>query len=174
MSKKRQRDPATIDTQLVEIYDDLANESEDIRLKAAHSLLSKVSPEDTPTKERLLEILTRLIRGLCSPRKAARLGFSVALTEFLVQTQGKPEKDLPAQLDVQEVIEILKKQTVAGGNVSGNVLLPFPNASVANGTLQRNSRTTTWDVSSARKQSSSLEYPSIPVSALTHGHKSWI
>ena len=123
MSRKRRRDPANIDTQLVEIYDDLANEDEDIRLKAASSLLFKASPENAPTKDQLLEILTRLIRGLCSARKAARLGFSVALTEFLVQTQGNPAENVSPQLDMQEVIETLKKQTAAVGDVSGNVIL---------------------------------------------------
>ena len=123
MSRKRQRDPANVDTQLVEIYDDLANEDEDIRLKAASSLLFKVSPDNAPTKDQLLKILTRLIRGLCSARKAARLGFSVALTELLVQTQGNPGEHVSPQLDLQEVIETLKKQTAAVGDVSGNVIL---------------------------------------------------
>jgi DNA polymerase phi len=130
MSKKRRRDPSTIDTQLVEIYEDLANESEVIRLKAAASLLSKFSPANSPTKDQILGVLTRLVRGLCSSRKAARLGFSIALTEFLVQTHGRPEKDVQPQLDSQEVIETLKKQTIAQGDSSGNVLFDFLSTSV--------------------------------------------
>lgn len=122
MSKKRRRESASIDTQLVEIYEDLANENEEIRLKAASSLLAKVSPEKSPSREQLSEILTRLTRGLCSGRKAARLGFSVALTEYLVQTRGS---DGAPQLDVQEVIDVLKKQTVAVGDASGNACLTF-------------------------------------------------
>lgn len=123
MSKKRRRDPSTIDTQLVEIYEDLANEREVIRLKAAACLLSKFSPVNSPTQDQILGVLTRLIRGLCSPRKAARLGFSIALTEFLVQTHGRPENDVQPQLDTQEVIDTLKKQTIAQGDASGNVCL---------------------------------------------------
>ena len=121
MSRKRLRDPATIDTELVEIYEDLANEREDIRLKAARSLLSKVSPEKSPTRERLVEILTRLVRGLCSARKAARVGFSVALTEFLVQLQGNGVDDRVSHLDIREVLEILQKQTVTVGDNTGTV-----------------------------------------------------
>lgn len=121
MSKKRRRDTATVDTQLVEIYEDLANESEEIRLKAAGSLLSKVSSENPLSKDGLLEYLTRLIRGLCSSRKAARLGFSVALTELLVQILGRPQKEVPSQLGVEEFIDLLKNLTVAAGKVSGNV-----------------------------------------------------
>jgi len=125
MSKKRHWDPSTIDTRLVEIYEDLTNESEVMRLKAAASLLSKFSPEKSPTKDQILGVLTRLIRGLCSSRKAARLGFSIALTEFLVQTHGRPEKDVQPQLDTEEAIETLKKETIAQGDASGNVLLAF-------------------------------------------------
>ncbi|KAL8953109.1 MAG: hypothetical protein Q9183_007348 [Haloplaca sp. 2 TL-2023] len=61
------------------------------------------------------------MRGLCSGRKAARLGFSVALTEFLSQRWG--EGNLPSSeqenLEVTALIEILKKQTEVTGNVSG-------------------------------------------------------
>lgn len=130
MSKKRRRDLSTVDTQLVEIYEDLANESEVIRLKAAASLLSKFSLAKSPTKDQILGVLTRLIRGLCSSRKAARLGFSIALTEFLVQTHARPDKDVQSQLDTQEVIETLKKQTVALGDASGNVFVSLLGSSV--------------------------------------------
>lgn len=122
MSKKRRRDPGSIDTQLVEIYEDLANESEEIRLKAAHSLLRKVSGETSPSKEKLTEILVRLVRGLCSGRKAARLGFSIAFTEFLVQVVSRDGQIAPEALDFSEIFNVLQQQTDIGSNVSGQVL----------------------------------------------------
>lgn len=122
MSNKRRRDAASIDTQLIEIYEDLANENEEIRLKAAQSLLRKASIESSPSKEELTKVLTRLIRGLCSGRKAARLGFSIAFTELIAQHLGINEQTTPGQLDFLEVVDILIKQTDISGNVSGQVL----------------------------------------------------
>ena len=120
MSKKRRRDPASIDTQLIEIYEDLANENEEIRLKAAHALLHKISAYSTPPKEILTEILVRLTKGLCSGRKAARLGFSIALTEFIAQVLDHDGKD--ENLAFSDVFNILQKHTDIGGNVSGQVI----------------------------------------------------
>lgn len=117
MSKKRHREIPAIQIQLIEIYDDLANPDEEIRLRAAQNLLLKV---DSYTSEQLHEILRRLIRGLCSGRKAARLGFSVALTELLVQLFG-PKAANTSLASVSDVIETLDKQTCVGGNVSGQV-----------------------------------------------------
>lgn len=121
MSKKRRRDPSSIDTQLVEIYEDLANKSEEIRLKAAQSLLRNISVDTSPSKERLTEILVRLVRGLCSGRKAARLGFSIAFTEFLVQLLGRDVQNVPERLDFWDVLNVLQKRTDIGGSVSGQV-----------------------------------------------------
>lgn len=122
MSKKRRREQSNADTQLVEVYEDLANENEEVRLKAAQSLLSRFSPENSPANEEVLKTLKRLIRGLCSGRKAARLGFSVALTELLVQLLGPVKKDAPSLgLSIAELIDLLKEQTSIGGNVSGQV-----------------------------------------------------
>ena len=123
MSKKRRRDPTTIDGQLVEIYEDLAHEDEDIRIKAAETLLSKLASEQHASKTQLrADVLTRLIRGLCSGRKAARLGFSVAFTEFLVQLQAEAKNDAHARVDIQDVIDALIQHSTAGGNVSGQVV----------------------------------------------------
>lgn len=106
----------------MEIYEDLANVEEEVRLKAAHSLLSKIAPEAGLASEQYHEILRRLIRGLCSGRKAARLGFSVALTEFLIQLLN-PNASYPSSpFTIPEVIEVLKKETYVVGNVSGQVL----------------------------------------------------
>ncbi|MCJ1405050.1 DNA-directed DNA polymerase [Xylographa trunciseda] len=118
MSLKRRREPVSVDAQAIEIYEDLANENEEVRLKAAHTLLTRVSPEKSPSIEVLQKILRRLLRGLSSSRKAARLGFSVALTEFLRQHCTSDPAERPV-LEVTAVIGVLEEQTRASAGVSG-------------------------------------------------------
>jgi len=120
-SKKRRREQPAVDTQLVEIYEDLASVDENIRLKACHTLLIKSISEGTANGDQLNEILRRLCRGLCSGRKAARLGFSVALTEFLTELLGPKGKKVPGFHSLPELIHTLRKQTHISGNVSGQV-----------------------------------------------------
>lgn len=119
MASKRRRDVGTPDTQLIEIYEDLANENEEIRLRAAHTLLSKFSVPSSSSPQKLRTIVQRLFRGLCSSRKAVRLGFSVALTEFLAQIFQYPVEE--TGLSHKDILEILDKQTVADGSTSGQV-----------------------------------------------------
>ena len=121
MSKKRPRERSTVDTHLVEIYEDLASEDEKILLKAAHSLLTEFVHQEKASGEQLNEILRRLIRGLCSSRKAARLGFSVALTEFLVELFGHNHKHVEGFQNMTELLETLKVQTHVTGSLSGQV-----------------------------------------------------
>ena len=123
MSRKRRREQPSVDVQAVEIYEDLANESEEIRLKAAQALLSRISNEKSPSHGELDKILKRLFRGLCSGRKAARLGFSVALTEFLLQHAEPTQSsdDGLAHLTMVEIVDVLEKQTHLGGSVAGQV-----------------------------------------------------
>jgi DNA polymerase phi len=120
-SKKRPREVKATDTQLIEIYDDLANEDEEIRLKAAYALLSQFSASAT-TIEQHKTILKRLFRGLCSGRKAARLGFSVALTEFLSQVFLPYIDD--HKIEASEIIDLLESQTAVESKTSGQVSLP--------------------------------------------------
>lgn len=130
MSKKRRRDQPAVDTQLVEIYEDLANVDENIRLKAAQALLTNFVANGKSTGEQLNEIVRRLLRGLCSGRKAARLGFSVVLTELLTELLGQSGKSVPGVQNISELVETLKKQSQVSSNVSGQVcsskLGPFP------------------------------------------------
>ncbi|MCJ1473397.1 DNA-directed DNA polymerase, partial [Lambiella insularis] len=118
MSKKRRRESSGVDTEVVEIYEDLANEDEEVRLRAAKALLSRVLPDNNPSNEELEKILKRLFRGLCSSRKAARLGFSVALTEFLVQGSARCQASDQAQ-DISAIIDTLEAQTRIPVHVSG-------------------------------------------------------
>ncbi|KAL8999208.1 MAG: hypothetical protein Q9169_001873 [Polycauliona sp. 2 TL-2023] len=118
MSKKRPYEHSTFDTQLVEIYDDLANDKENIRLKAAGAFSIKFSAENSPSSEQLSKALRRLIRGLCSSRNAARLGFSTALTEFLSQQSANTDSTHEF-LQVSRLIDVLVKQTKVAGKVAG-------------------------------------------------------
>jgi len=114
MSKKRAREVSDFHVALVEIWEDLAHEDEEIRLKAAHTLLVKFVP--SATSDQIKTILTRLFRGLCSSRKAARLGFSIALAETLRSLQNSEKV-----CSYSEVLDILEKQTTSEGGVSGQV-----------------------------------------------------
>ena len=120
MSKKRSREQASVDTELVEIFEDLSSSSEKIRLKAAQSLCAKVTPDNTG------KILNRLIRGLCSGRKVARPGFAIALTEFLAQGAGDGSNE---HSDVLAIVRSLEEQTEigtkAGGQVNGMLRMNF-------------------------------------------------
>lgn len=121
MSKKRGREQPAINTQLVEIYEDLANVDENIRLKAAQALLTNFVADGKSTGEQLNEIVRRLLRGLCSGRKAARLGFSVVLTELLIELLGPSGRSVAGFQNVLELIETLKNQSQVSSNVSGQV-----------------------------------------------------
>ncbi|KAL8818542.1 MAG: hypothetical protein Q9223_002845 [Gallowayella weberi] len=118
MSRKRHREQPNIDTQLVEIYDDLANEREAIRFAAVRAFLTKFAPGNSPSNEQLSEAVRRLVRGLCSGRKAARIGFSIALTEFLSQRWGN-NCNKAGTLQIPDLIDVLIRQTEATGNISG-------------------------------------------------------
>ena len=100
MVKKRRRETPNTNETLIEIYDDLANLNEGIRLKAVHSLITIFVCSPQANVGQLNEIFTRLVRGLCSGRKAARIGFSVALTSFL--------SELPRENSIHALESFLK------------------------------------------------------------------
>lgn len=72
----------------MDLYDDLASNNEEIRIKAAESLVNKILlAERSGNPEKGTDLpyaLNRLVKGLSSGRESARLGFSVALTEVIV------------------------------------------------------------------------------------------
>ncbi|KIX95770.1 uncharacterized protein Z520_08478 [Fonsecaea multimorphosa CBS 102226] len=116
MSKKRKRE---VDVELVKVYEDLADEQENVRLAAAHTLLSKIYKPGITSHEQTKTILTRLFRGLCSSRKSARLGFSVALTELLSQLAAAPDVSPESHVSVSAVIDLLEAQTLPEKGTSG-------------------------------------------------------
>lgn len=87
------------DIKLAAIYEGLAHELRDTRLDAAKQLLLELSPIHEISSECLERVLNRLVRGLCSSRKAAQFGFFVALTELLRQIYNTDrEKNLSCHL----------------------------------------------------------------------------
>ncbi|KAI9738759.1 MAG: DNA-directed DNA polymerase [Cirrosporium novae-zelandiae] len=119
MTKKRRREIASVDTKLVEIYEDLSNEALDIRQKAALALISRFTEDQNPTTGEAEKAITRLFRGLCSGRKAARLGFSVALTELL-STLLRQDEPTGIDINVEHILNIWKNVTARPpGSASG-------------------------------------------------------
>ena len=115
-TKKRRRESRTVDTELIEIYEDLANESEETRLEAAKNLLTKLP---SLSSEQRYKVLGRLFRGLCSGRKAARLGFSVAVTEVLAQLTRT--SDRPVNVENLAFLVALEEETIQPPGLSSSV-----------------------------------------------------
>lgn len=114
-SKKRRRESYNVDVRQVEIFEDLASEKDEVRLKAAHELVSRFTPESKPTEDQIRKALQRLFRGLCSGRKAARIGFSIALTEVLSQVFAPNHE---SGMKVSDVIQVFLSGTTVSGNTS--------------------------------------------------------
>ena len=123
MARKRPREISDAREKLIEIYDDLANLDESVRFRAACSLITTFAVSPKANAKQLDEILKRLVRGLCSSRKAARLGFSVALTAFLVELR----RDLPPGTDplfhASSLLDVLGTQTDVANAASAHVSL---------------------------------------------------
>ncbi|CAA9957360.1 dna polymerase protein [Pyrenophora teres f. maculata] len=117
---KRHRPSMQDKVKLSKLYADLAAEEDDVRLEAAKQIIVTFSPESEPAAKDVEEALVRLIKGLCSQRKAARVGFSLTLTELLRQVFGdKTHKMQNLELDVASVIKMVEEKTKAKGNVPG-------------------------------------------------------
>ena len=109
-------------SKLAKLYEDLAAESDEVRFEAAKQLIVKFSPESKPAAKDVETALIRLIKGLCSQRKAARVGFSLTLTELLRQLFAVKQNAIEgSQLDVAAVIKMVEEKTKAKGNVPGKV-----------------------------------------------------
>ena len=120
-TKKRSREPFNVDVRLVEIYEDLASEKDEVRLKAAHELVSQFTPDKKPSDEHVKKILQKLFRGLCSSRKAARVGFSIALTEALAQVFAAENSSYSSGTGAVDILNIWESQSNASGSETGQV-----------------------------------------------------
>jgi len=119
---KRRRQMKEEKLKLSKLYEDLAAESDDVRITAAKQLIVRFSPESAPAAGEIKVALDRLITGLCSQRKAARVGFSLTLTEMLRQLFGQDTSAVEgANLDVGSIIKMVEEKTKVEGNVPGRV-----------------------------------------------------
>ncbi|KAE9972881.1 hypothetical protein BLS_003830 [Venturia inaequalis] len=109
--QKRRRQYSEQDQKLAKIYNELADERNDVRIKAAKDFVTEFAAEKNPDGESLEKAFTRLIRGLCSGRKAARFGFFIALSELLRQSYagGVPLNGLGHVGKLLEQINLLTK-----------------------------------------------------------------
>ncbi|KAB8346321.1 hypothetical protein FH972_023365 [Carpinus fangiana] len=146
--KKKQRVYTSSDAELAKYYEDLASELNDLRIKAATDLIKNVQARleddhrETETASALQtqrKIYVRLIRGLCSSRKAARMGFSIALTELFRIALKLASIDA-----IQKAISLVEEYTQADGGASSQEKrdhalgrLSGYSAILRSGTLQR-------------------------------------
>jgi DNA polymerase phi len=120
--QKRRRQYTEEDSKQAELYENLASEIKDVRMKAAKDLTVKFSPENMPSAEAAQKALIRLVRGLCSNRKAARFGFFVALTEILRQLYNSGGETVShSELGIDGVIDLVIERTQPEAKVSGQV-----------------------------------------------------
>ncbi|KAK4991875.1 DNA-directed DNA polymerase [Elasticomyces elasticus] len=122
--RKRRKETSETDAQLRKIYDELANEVSEVRLKAAKRLILLLFSEHEADPETIDKVLVRLIRGLCSSRKGARFGFSVALTETLRNLySGQKEGRSLTKSDLGELIDRVTSLTEPEGSASSQAVL---------------------------------------------------
>jgi DNA polymerase phi len=119
-TKKRQRQYTEQDQKLAKIYSDLADERTNVRIRAAKDYVAEFAPEREPSGELIEKSLTRLIRGLCSGRKAARPGFFIALSELLRQFYHS-EVSLSGVPELSKLIVKIDELTELDGSVDGPV-----------------------------------------------------
>jgi len=117
---KRHQSYSEADFALGKVFENLADDVRATRLHASQQLLSIISTSDG-TKSR--KILTRLIRGLCSNRKAARLGFVITLTEVLAIVCGSHEVVGSSEIDLSDVLDEVGNLTVLDSKSSNQVTM---------------------------------------------------
>jgi DNA polymerase phi len=107
----------------VSLYEQLSSEDPSERLQAADEIVSSLFSKDALVSEVTLlrHLERRLMRGLASGRKGARLGFSIVLTEILRQLFGEPALSQSSYtgLTFEKLLAILKDKTKPFGDLSG-------------------------------------------------------
>lgn len=107
------------DDLLARIYEQLADDLPTVRIKAAGDLLRYVTVNTQQQNDLLDRVQSRLVRGLCSGRKVARLGFSIALTEIFCRrfdsTSSLPDSTVSLEATISNVDDL----TTPNGKVGG-------------------------------------------------------
>lgn len=118
-SRKRRLEYGKEHAKLAKLYDELADNAHGVRLKAATELIRSLSQDDKDRAEHVSAATTRLMKGLCSSRKAARIGFSVALAEVLRLAFDYRPDSFQADDFVRDLINKAVALTQCEGNASG-------------------------------------------------------
>jgi DNA polymerase phi len=122
-SRKRRLDYSQADAQLAKIYNDLADDVQAVRIKAAGEVIRNLSANSDHQVERIEKAIARLIKGLCSGRKAARLGFSIALSEVLRLALDLKASGITLKSITAKVAEFTTAHVTAGGQERRDHLL---------------------------------------------------
>jgi DNA polymerase phi len=122
-SRKRRLDYSQADAQLAKIYNDLADDVQAVRIKAAGEVIRNLSANSDLQVERIEKAIARLIKGLCSGRKAARLGFSIALSEVLRLALDLKASGITLKSITAKVAEFTTAHVTAGGQERRDHLL---------------------------------------------------
>jgi hypothetical protein len=132
MSRKRERqdDPGAVarppkqrrqlteqDRNRASVYEQLADEKHETRIQAAKKLLDEFAPEKDPDTEKLKDVITRLAKGLCSGRKAARAGYFVALSELLRQCCTSHDLYTEVIGSTKDFLQLINKLTKPDRNI---------------------------------------------------------
>jgi exonuclease V gamma subunit len=137
---KRRRQYTEEDAKLAVLFGDLSSETEGVRMNAAKEVVKKFLPQNDPAAQAVDRAIIRLIRGLCSNRKAARLGFGIALTEILHQLFGPGSTPLEGlEVSAENVVDLVIERTKPDASAAGQVssLLFESRDSKANATQER-------------------------------------
>lgn len=122
-SRKRRLDYSQADAQLAKIYNDLADDVQAVRIKAAGEVIRNLSANSDHQVERIEKAIARLIKGLCSGRKAARLGFSIALSEVLRLALDLKASNITLKSLTAKIAEFTTAHVTAGGQERRDYLL---------------------------------------------------
>lgn len=122
-SRKRRLDYSQADAQLAKIYNDLADDVQAVRIKAAGEVIRNLSVKSDHQIERIEKAIARLIKGLCSGRKAARLGFSIALSEVLRLALDLKDSGITLAKLTAKIAEFTTAHVTAGGQERRDYLL---------------------------------------------------
>jgi hypothetical protein len=156
---KRAKHYSEEDAALAKTFEDLANEAKEVRIAAAADLVKRLAPSSSPSNDLLLKILTRLVKGLCSGRKAARFGFFVALTECLRQLYGAEKAHYSElKMGLNDFVDIMTRHTTPEGKPAAQVALNPAKNTRCKLNLDRNDETIYSGESLATKLSFSLLY----------------
>jgi len=118
-SRKRRLANSESDTHLAKCFNDLSDEVKSVRIKAAAAIVRLLSAVESSSLDRAL---SRLIRGLCSGRKAARSGFFIAFAEVLAVTVGsRPQSTSDVDFSVPALVERIQSLTQTDSSATKQV-----------------------------------------------------